>query len=229
MVSLVDLVTIGIPLLALTVSLLTAYSSSRHRAVDLAIKYSTYFEKTTPGNPLTSFDQVLEHEAKLASSFYKWKSFAYLTDRKRSYLNYVSFLVLICSWIGTNIEICIVNYQNTGNINLLVPIGFVLSITAIALFAYSRYEAYLFSTFLSLYKTNQYQTSSSAVFFAKERVVNESLFPIVISVALSAVMKHFLDFETVVLFWGVVLTVLTIGNIIEPLEKKMHPRSDQQE
>lgn len=218
MLTLAEVLTMAIPFVALLISIVSAYSNSKHRSVDLAIKYSSYFQGTDPES-LRPFDQVLNEEGKLAASFYMWKSFSRLTERKRSGFNYMTFLVFTFGWIGAGIAGAIKTYENSQTISAALIVGAAVMLLAVALMAYQRYESNLYSTFLELRNSDMYIDSSAAVFQAKDRVLTESLPSALVSLCVAAVATYYLDGNTVSMIWNTVILICALGNNVESVLK----------
>lgn len=86
----------------------------------------------------------------------------------------------------------------------------------------SRYEATLFDEYLLLLDGNEYRPSATAVSQAREKVVNESIVPIVITLVATGILSQFLDatlFSTIVC---VVLGLCSVGDNMAPIARRGH-------
>ncbi len=223
MIPLSDLLTATIPFVALIISIVSAYANSRHRSVDLAIKYSSYL-KDVDGDSLSTFDQVVKEEGKLAASYYMWKSFSRLTEHKRSTFNYISFLVFTFGWIGMAIVSLFKTYDSQQSVPAFFIAGTTIMLLAVALMSYQRYESNLYSRFLKLRKSGSYLESAAAVYKAKEEVLGESIPAASAALTGAALAAYYLDGNTVALIWNVVILACALGNNFEPVIKNRKVR-----
>lgn len=126
MITLENAVSYLIPLLALVVSLLVAYSNSRSRSIDLALKYSELINGSNETSEEEKpFNRMAMLEAHRARDFYIWKSCSNLTNHKHWYFNYVCFLIYVCCWVGASTGSAVSAVKETGSLPLVYPIGLV--------------------------------------------------------------------------------------------------------
>lgn len=210
-----DLLTLSLPFIAIVISIVTTYINNRYRSIDLAIKYESYLDMLDGEEKCSSFDWIIRHEAKLASSFYLWKSLSRLSDHKRSYFNYASFLVFAFGWIGMGFAPVIKTGAETGAISGAFLIGSVVMLFSSFFMAYVRYEANLYSSFLDLRKEEKHLHSDAAIYFAKEKVFDESIIPVVASLGAAIVASMVFESKIVSIGWNLIILICVLGNNIE--------------
>lgn len=199
---------VALPAIAIIVSLVSVYINSLHRSVELAKKYSELCARNEDES-VSDFDRVLNRQAELAYRFYLWKSFARLNDHKRSKFNYVSFLVFTFGWLGLGL-IGILKGPEGYESYYVYLAGAGCMIFASAIVAYSRYQANLYSKFISLRKDGLYQQTYAAVYQAKESVLNESVLPVILSLLGSLTVGWYFDEKVTSLIWSSAVLVLLL-------------------
>lgn len=204
---------VGLPAIAIIISLVSIYINSLHRSVDLAKKYSELCVRGGDAS-IDDFDKVLNCQVGLAYRFYLWKSFARLNDHKRSKFNYVSFLVFTFGWLGMGL-IGVLRGPEGYETYYVYLAGAGCMIFASAIIAYSRYQANLYGKFVSLRKDGLYQQTYAAVYQAKDSVLNESMPPIILSLLGSLAAGYFLDAKVALTIWNSIVLFFVIGNNIQ--------------
>ncbi len=204
---------VGLPAIAIIISLVSVYINSLHRSVDLAKKYSELCARDEDASN-SDFDRVLNCQAELAYRFYLWKSFARLNDHKRSKFNYVTFLVFTFGWLGMGLT-GVIRGQEGYESYYVYLIGAGCMIFASAIIAYSRYQANLYSKFITLRKEGLYQPTYAAVYQAKDSVLDESAPPIILSLLGSLALGYFFDTKVASIVWNSVVLILGAGNNIQ--------------
>ena len=219
---------IVLPAIAIVISLVSIYISSLHKSVDLAIKYSSLYEKGKGYEDISDFDKILNYQAKLAYRFYMWKSFARLNEHKRSKLNYISFLVFTFGWLGIGLAGIIKGSTDGHEQYYVYLVGAGCMIFASAIIAYSRYQANLFSKFISLRKEGFYQPTYAAVYQAKDSVLDESMLPIILSLLGSLAAGYFFYTKVASIIWYSTLLVFGIGNNIQIIRNNSKAADQEQ-
>lgn len=218
---------VALPAIAIIVSLVSVYINSLHRSVELAKKYSELCARNEDES-VSDFDRVLNRQAELAYRFYLWKSFARLNDHKRSKFNYVSFLVFTFGWLGLGL-IGILKGPEGYESYYVYLAGAGCMIFASAIVAYSRYQANLYSKFISLRKDGLYQQTYAAVYQAKESVLNESVLPVILSLLGSLTVGWYFDEKVTSLIWNSAVLVFAIGNNVQIIRRGSKAADQEQQ
>lgn len=213
MLSRLDLI---VPVVTVVISLVTAHMNNSHRIVDLALKYRSFLENAKRGALSKPFEKAVLCEIELASNFYIWKSLSSLTDHKRTYINYVTFLIYVFGWIGMGFARATkASFENELILLDALLIGSIAMISAFFLIARARYEATLYRGYLFLVDNDKYLPSFHAVVTARNKVVAESIIPIIISFAIALIATYSLGYKTIFPIWIGVVSLLTMANNIE--------------
>lgn len=215
MLKLSDCLTLALPFVAILVSIATAYVNSRHRSIDLALKYSSLLEATEKNDAMSPFERAVNLESKRARAYYAWKGLSKLTDHKRSYFNYASFLVYAFGWSGMGLSNALKTGAESGEVSGVFLLGCAAMFIASMFMAYCRYDSTLYAKYLDLDENDRYLPSYIAVQQARSKVLDESIVPVTVSFVAGAFFVLFFNQSIANIIWSGVILVCVIGNNVQ--------------
>ena len=190
MLRLADCLTLSLPFIATLISIATAYANSRHKSIELAMKYSSLlidFDKRESSSP---FECFVKEETRRAQIYYTWKGLSRLTDHRRPFFNYALYLVCVFGWMAAGASTFLKTVAESGEVSGAYIVSCVFMFFSTALMAYCRYDSTLYSIYLDLNNSDRYFSSYAAVHQARAEVIDESLVPALASFAACSLAAH---------------------------------------
>ena len=205
---------------SIVVAVLSLYVSTRHKGVDLTLKYSEAARRVKDDKILNleskGFRESLTKYAELASEYYLWRSTSRASFTKRTRFNYISVLVFLSFWIGYFINQLAFEGIVTAENVILWSLGCIVISVAVGVMSYLRYEKTLMIEYISCRLRDEYELSDAAIYKARDQaIVKETFLPIFLAVLISFLACHYLDFGVYLKIWLILGIVAGAGNVIQ--------------